>query len=283
MNGGFILFDIACPAEIADILIAGLGILDVDSFLEKDTGFEFSIPKDHPGNREILDQLEKFKTAFGITFSETAVEKTDWNREWENNFQPVNVDNKVLIRAPFHTPDRSFKTEIIVSPKMSFGTGHHETTYMMIQAMMTIGFKNRTILDAGCGTGILSIFARKNDSGPVTAIDIDDWAVSNAAENISLNNVAGITVIKGTIANIPAVNKFGVVLANINRNVLLKELPAYARRQESGADMILSGFYEKDAGSIREMAIKCGYRESGSFARNGWSALAFKRNSDYFS
>lgn len=283
MNSGYVVFDINCSAKIAEILIAELSTLDIDSFLEKDTGFEFSIPENHPGLSDIQSLLVKYKNTSGLDFSEARIGEADWNLEWEKNFQPVSVENKVLIRAPFHPSDIKFETELLIQPKMTFGTGHHETTYLMILAMMAVDFKDKYVLDAGCGTGILSIFARKKEAIHVTAIDIDDWAVSNAQENVSLNNISGVTIIKGSVAEIKKEIQFGIILANINRNVLLTELPVYAGCHLSGGTLILSGFYENDARMIEETAEKCGYRKSCGFLRNGWCALVFTRNSDYFS
>src|SRR5690606_37206842 len=209
-----------------EILIAELGYAGFESFVETDEGVTAYIQKDE-WNAAILDDIQILNSdEFEISFTFEEIEQTNWNEEWEKNFNPIIVDNVCSVRAPFH-PKPDVKYDIIIEPKMSFGTGHHETTHMMIQYILKNDFKNKSVLDMGCGTGVLAILAEKQGAVAVDAIDVDNWCYLNAIENVDRNECHHINVYQGD-ASLLSGKRYDVIIANINRNILLEDIPVYA-------------------------------------------------------
>src|SRR6476661_803457 len=238
----------------SEILMATISEQGFESFNETPTGFTAYITEE---NEKYLNLDIRFDD-FTFTYSIEKIEDTNWNAEWEKNFEPVFVDDLVCIRAPFHEPARNVKHEIVIMPKMSFGTGHHQTTRLMCREMFSHDLKNKRVLDMGCGTGILAILAKMRGAEEVLGIDIDQWSVENAIENCQTNNFADIRILKGDYDLLKNEKPFDVILANINKNILKKHLPAYAAALKSGGLLFLSGFFVTDADELKAEALKAG-------------------------
>jgi len=208
-----------------------------------------------------------------ISYSVSQIEQQNWNEVWEKNFEPMQIGD-VFIRAPFHESRPGVKYELIIEPKMSFGTGHHATTSLMILEILKTDFKDKTVLDMGCGTSLLAILASKLGAKNLLAIDIDEWAVENSIENCGRNNVSNIEVIKGDATGIKG-RQFDIVLANINRNVLLEDMKAYASSLRPGGEILFSGFYETDIEVIQKEAEKNGFSLLNSDTLNQWAVVRF--------
>ena len=256
-----------------EILIAELGHVGFESFVENDNGVTAYIQKQE-WNSKILDDLYILDSnEFKIKYSHYEVIQTNWNKEWEENFKPIQVDGQVSVRAPFHE-NPSLKFDIVIEPKMSFGTGHHETTHMMIQHLLALDLKNKKVLDMGCGTGILAIFAEMKGAQPTDAIDIDNWCYLNSLENISRNDCDQINVLEGD-ASLLEGKQFDVIIANINRNILLNDLSTYVACLNKNASLFLSGFYDSDCELIESSCLKLGLKFETKLIRNSWVALKF--------
>lgn len=209
-----------------------------------------------------------------IRYSWEKIKDKNWNEEWEKNFQPVLIGEKCYIRSPFHEHKPEIPYEIIIEPKMSFGTGHHETTSLMIEQMLSLDFKNREVLDMGCGTGVLGIMASMLGAHHITGIDIDDWAYQNAIENCSVNSIKNITVFMGDVSLLNE-KKFDIILANINRNILLNDIASYSKSLVPGGTLLLSGIYAFDLKIIKNEAETNGLVYQCKLERNNWIAPLF--------
>jgi len=260
----------------AEILIAELGLFGFESFVETETGLLAYIPSEEH-SEDVMNEIQILKSdEFIVEYSVKTIEQTNWNEEWEKNFKPINVDNKVYVRAPFHDAS-TMDYEIIIEPKMSFGTGHHETTHMMIQHLLDLDLTNKSVLDMGCGTGILAIFAAMKNARPIDAIDIDEWCVENTNENIEKNNCEFISVFLGD-AHLLKNQKYDIIIANINRNILLQDLASYKRCINSNGVLLLSGFYTEDEPLLQSTAKELGFEFLKKFERNNWLSLRFRSN-----
>ncbi len=258
-----------------EILIAELGHVGFESFVENDTGVTAYIQKQE-WNSNILDDLYILGSAeFNIKFSYHEVIQTNWNKEWEKNFNPIQVDGQVSVRAPFHE-NPSLKFDIVIEPKMSFGTGHHETTHMMIQHLLALDLENKKVLDMGCGTGILAIFAEMKGAQPTDAIDIDSWCYQNSIENVQRNGCKHITVLEGDSSLLKG-KKYDVIIANINRNILLSDMKIYTDCLHQEGILLLSGFYKDDIAIIESEVVKHGLVFDKMIQRNRWVALKYKK------
>ena len=257
-----------------EILIAELGHVGFESFVENDNGVTAYIQKQE-WNSNILDDLYILGSAeFNIKFSYHEVIQTNWNKEWEKNFNPIQVDGQVSVRAPFHE-NPSLKFDIVIEPKMSFGTGHHETTHMMIQHLLALDLENKKVLDMGCGTGILAIFAEMKGAQPTDAIDIDSWCYQNSIENVQRNGCKHITVLEGDSSLLKG-EKYDVIIANINRNILLSDMKIYTDSLHQEGILLLSGFYKDDIAIIESEVVKHGLVFDKMIQRNRWVALKYK-------
>ena len=257
-----------------EILIAELGYAGFESFVETENGVTAYIQKEEFFDA-ILDDIQILKSdEFKITYTSDQIEQTNWNKEWEKNFNPIVVDNKCAVRAPFHD---KFDTEfdIIIEPKMSFGTGHHETTHMMIQHILKNNFKDKSVLDMGCGTGVLAILAEMRGATKLEAIDIDNWCYLNSVENVERNNCKNIQVFEGE-ASLLKDKKFNSIIANINRNILLNDIKIYASCLTANGSLFLSGFYKEDIPVIVSKCKKYGLSVFDELERNNWIALHLK-------
>ena len=256
-----------------EILIAELGHVGFESFVENDNGVTAYIQK-HEWNLHILDDLYILGSPeFKIKYSHHEVIQTNWNKEWEKNFNPIQVDGLVSVRAPFHE-NPSLKFDIVIEPKMSFGTGHHETTHMMIQHLLALDLENKKVLDMGCGTGILAIFAEMKGAQPTDAIDIDSWCYQNSKENVQRNGCKHITVLEGDSSLLKG-KKYDVIIANINRNILLSDMKIYTDCLHQEGILLLSGFYKDDIAIIESEVVKHGLVFDKMIQRNSWVALKY--------
>ena len=214
---------------------------------------------------------------YGVQGRYIAIETQNWNAVWESNFPPVDVEGRLLIRAPFHEPAPAGVMEVVVMPKMSFGTGHHATTWLVSRAVLDLGVAGRRGLDMGSGTGVLSIVAAKCGAAHVDAVDIDDWADANCRENIAANGVADrITPMLGDVRRI-AGRHYGFILANINRNILTADMPAYAAALVPGGDLVMSGFLEADTAAVTQAAAEQGMETVAAETREGWMMIRVKK------
>lgn len=256
-----------------DILIAELAALGFDSFAETESGLLAYIPKaDNPPDLKELHILSN--PDFQITYTVSEVAPENWNQTWEDNFEPILLDNRCAIRAPFH-PSFDVPYDIVIEPKMSFGTGHHETTHMMVQWLLKAEVQDKAVLDMGCGTGVLAILAAMQGANPVTAIDIDDWSYVNTRENIQRNGQEKIRVLQGD-ASLLKGKTYDVVLANINRNVLLQDLPIYVSTLNTkSGELYLSGFYEEDLPLISDKCIALGMRLAEKLKKGYWVSAKY--------
>jgi ribosomal protein L11 methyltransferase len=256
-----------------EILIAELGHVGFESFVENDNGVTAYIQKQE-WNLHILDDLYILGShEFKIKYSHHEVVQTNWNKEWEKNFNPIQVDGLVSVRAPFHE-NPSLKFDIVIEPKMSFGTGHHETTHMMIQHLLALDLENKKVLDMGCGTGILAIFAEMKGAQPTDAIDIDSWCYQNSIENVQRNGCKHITVLEGDSSLLKG-KKYDVIIANINRNILLSDMKIYTDCLTTNGVLLLSGFYKADIAIIEREVVKHGLVFDKMIQRNSWVALKY--------
>ncbi len=266
-------FKVVPKQPATEILIAELANLDFESFIETEEGLTAYIQKDKD-RKDLLASVYVINgNEFDISHTIEEIAPTNWNREWEQNFQPLQVENKVSIRAPFHS-DPGLEYDIVIEPKMSFGTGHHETTFMMVQHLIDLDLRDKKVLDMGCGTGILAIFAEMKGAKPITAIDIDPWCYENSIENCERNQCKHIRVFQGDAALLKA-KKFDVIIANINRNILLEDLKIYAACLNAPGSLLLSGFYKEDIPIIDREASANHLQLNHTLARNNWVSLHY--------
>ena len=256
-----------------EILIAELGYGGFESFVETENGVTAYIQKEE-WNSDILDDVQILKSdEFKISYIFNEIEQTNWNEEWEKNFPPIVVDDVCTVRAPFHDVPKT-KYDIIIEPKMSFGTGHHETTHMMIQHILNNDFLNKSVLDMGCGTGVLAILAEMKGAAKIDAIDIDNWCYLNSLENVQRNNCKHISVYEGD-ASLLKEKAYDVIIANINRNILLADMSKYVTCLKKEGLLFLSGFYKDDISIINKECSKYGLKLQESLEKNNWVSLKF--------
>jgi ribosomal protein L11 methyltransferase len=267
-----------CDQIISDILVAELSNFGFDSFLITDTGFEASISLDQ-FDQKILDELiDSYSSLGAITCQNNEIREKNWNIEWERNFQPIVVEDQCVVRASFHKIKKNYPVELIINPKMSFGTGHHETTYLMIQNQLNTDHKHKRVLDAGCGTGILSVLAEKLGAGKIIGFDTDHWAYENSLENIRLNSCHRIKIIQGKIEKISRQDAFDIILANINLNAIIEDLNSYYELLAPRGILILSGFLVSDLNSLLESIEDLNITLMEQNSRNKWMSVILKKN-----
>ena len=268
-------FTVAPKEPATEILIAELGNVGFESFVENENGVTAYIQK-QDWFATILDTIFVLNSdEFSIEYNQNEVEQTNWNAEWEKNFTPIQVDDLVSIRAPFHK-NPNLKYDIVIEPKMSFGTGHHETTHMMVQHLLQLNLADKKVLDMGCGTGILAIFAEMKGATKLDAIDIDNWCYENSLENVKRNNCSNITVYEGD-ASLLVDKKYDVIIANINRNILLMDMKVYTNCLTNKGVLLLSGFYKEDIPVIDAEVSKYNLKLETFIERNNWVALKYNK------
>ncbi|WP_420601574.1 50S ribosomal protein L11 methyltransferase [Flagellimonas sp.] len=256
-----------------DILIAELGEVGFESFVENDLGLLAYILKSE-WKETILEDLHILKSPnFEITWSSKEIAQQNWNAEWEKNFHPITVGNQCMVRAPFHE-SKNVEYDIVIEPKMSFGTGHHETTHMMLKHILNEDFDGKSVLDMGCGTGVLAILAEMRGATTLDAIDIEEWCFLNSKENVERNNCSRIEVYQGD-SSLLVDKKYDIILANINRNILLDDIPVYSNCLNKGGILFLSGFYTQDLDIISLKCGDCGLKFAKKLEKNNWVSAKY--------
>ena len=257
--------------ERVEILTAVLGELPFDTFEETTTGLKAYMPeKDLTQNVE--NELVELGQQFEFQFEKTFIPYQNWNAVWESNFQPIQVDDFVAVRADFHPNTEGVEFDLIVNPKMAFGTGHHETTYMMMQHMRSMNFKGKKVLDYGCGTGILAILASKLGAIDLEAVDIEEPSYENTIENCAINHVDTVKAICGILDDVPS-HDFDVILANINRNIIIDSLDDLKSRLNTEGVLLISGFLKMDENTILQATNYAGFTHQKTLYRGNWLSM----------
>ncbi len=257
----------------SDILIAELGEAGFESFVEEADGVLAYIQKTDWSDT-ILEEVEILKHAnFQISYQIKEIEQENWNATWESNFKPIQVGDSCHVRAPFHEKSE-VPYDIIIEPKMSFGTGHHETTHMMLEHILAHDFEGKSVLDMGCGTAVLAILTAKKGAENIDAIDIDNWCYQNSLENVERNHCEYISVYEGD-ASLLIDRKYDVIIANINRNILLADIPIYAKSLNENGILFLSGFYTEDIEIISEKCLEVALKFEKNLEKNNWVAVKY--------
>lgn len=264
-----------CNETITDILSALTAEIGFESFVECEGGMQAYIQQslfDEEALKNIIADFPIPDTE--ITYTITEPEDKDWNEEWEKNFfQPIVIEDRCVIHSTFHKDYPKAEYDIVINPQMAFGTGHHETTSSILGELLDADLKGKSVLDMGCGTSILAILASMRGADPVTAIDIDDWCVNNSRDNIALNNINNITVELGDASLLEGRKPFDVIIANINRNILLNDMAAYTACMHKGSEIYMSGFYVQDIDAIRSKGESLGLKFVHYREKNNWAAV----------
>ena len=266
-------FEVNPLQPASDILIAELGEAGFESFVENDEGIVAYIQKKDWSDK-ILESVNILENEiFKISFEVKEIKQENWNATWESNFNPIQVNDQCVVRAPFHEkPNVEF--DIVIEPKMSFGTRHHETTHMMLEHILSHDFEGKSVLDMGSGTGVLAILAAKKGAKSVDAIDIDNWCFLNAKENIIRNNCEHINVCEGDV-NLLKDQQYDIIIANINRNILLADIPVYGKCLGPNGILFLSGFYEEDIPMISSKCNEVELKFEKNLKKNNWVAVKY--------
>lgn len=267
---------VTCSPEFSEMLLAELAEANFDTFLENENGFEAYVEGEGYDKPLVDTILKKYQALTSVEFSFSQIQKRNWNEEWEKSYSPIVVDDKCLIRASFHQADKRYPYEIVITPKMSFGTGHHQTTYLMVKNMLNIDHRGKRVMDAGCGTAILSIMASKLGAREVEAFDIDEWSIENGNENTAINHCDNITIQQGKIMEVALSGSFDIILANINKNVLLDEMKLYAGYLSAGGFLLLSGFLTLDIPDLLAEASRHRLTEVSRDERDTWACLLLR-------
>lgn len=268
---------VRCIVEFSEILQAEISEAGFDTFMEIENGFEAYAEQEN-FNKEVLHGiLQKYSAITPLTFCLDKIEKKNWNEEWEKSYEPVIVTDSVIIRASFHQPAKNYPFDIIITPKMSFGTGHHQTTHLMVMTQLEMDHKNKIVMDAGCGTAVLAIMASKLGAKKIEAFDIDEWSVINGQENAEINQCNNITIRQGKISELTFEDYFDIILANINKNILLQEMHQYAASLKPGGLLLLSGFYENDIPDLLQSAAQYKLQQVTSHERESWVSLLVRK------
>jgi len=263
-------FKIEDPDTFRDIFIARLADIGFEGFVETEEGFiAYSSFEKNP---------DKYLAEYTVNYSYTIniIAEQNWNILWEQQIQPLVIDNRVYIKTSFH-PEKDYPTSITIDPKMSFGTGHHETTFLMIKQLLKLNLKDKSVLDMGAGTGVLSILSAQLGAQPIYAVDNDKWAYENMLENFKKNNTNKIKAFLGDASILKKFHTFDIILANINRNILLKDIPKYTKNLKMNGKLIISGFYTEDANMLLEKSKKNGMIFDNQLIKNNWISITMKK------
>ncbi|GAB2691309.1 50S ribosomal protein L11 methyltransferase [Mucilaginibacter koreensis] len=276
MNYYELLFTLITPEDYQrDLLINELAALGFDTFEETDLGFKAYVPADVFNQAAVEETLKSYHEQFTFSYEVNLIPQKNWNEVWESNFEPIQIGDQVWVRATFHEAKPAFPYEIVIDPKMAFGTGHHQTTAMMMALMLENDFAGKEVLDMGCGTGILAILAAKLKAGRIVAIDYDQVCYDSTIENALLNQVNNITALCGSKEAIPN-EQYDIILANINRNILLDQMERYNEALKEGGEIYFSGFYETpDLEIITDEARKYGLKYITHKKMKDWVAAKF--------
>ncbi|MBX2961128.1 MAG: 50S ribosomal protein L11 methyltransferase [Cyclobacteriaceae bacterium] len=269
---------VICDPDFSEILMAEIAEAGFDTFMETEKGFEAYTEQNRYDKQKLQEIKEKYRPLTNLVFYVDKVEKKNWNEEWEKNYEPIVVEDTIIIRAHFHTPARQYPYEIIITPKMSFGTGHHQTTHLMLKAQLGIDHQQKKVMDAGTGTAVLAIMASKLGATQVEAFDVDSWSVENGNENVAVNHCSNINIRQGKISELTFTEPFGIILANINRNILLGEMDYYARHLKPGGKLLLSGFYESDIPELLTKAQLLNLQMVSTDTRDNWACMLVEKN-----
>lgn len=263
--------------DIYDALAADLANIGFESFVQSEDTLLAYINSALFSSVLIEKTIENFVLDVEIKFSFKPIEDKNWNEEWEKNFfNPIIIEDKCIIHSSFHIPQDKYEYQILIDPKMSFGTGHHQTTGLMIKEILDNKIEGKTVLDMGCGTAILAIFASMRGAKHITAIDIDEWAFENALENVQLNNITNIDVKLGA-ASLLGDETYDIILANINRNILLEDIPSYTKVLNEGGKLIMSGFYDKDIPVISKKCLENGLVFNHYIEKDHWVSVVCEK------
>ncbi len=257
-----------------EIVIAQLAGMDFESFTESESGIQCYIREDLYQVEPVNNYLNQLIEAHGLRYAVKKIPAQNWNAIWESEYEPVTIAGKCRVRAPFHPPLESITYDLVIEPRMSFGTAHHETTSLMLELLLLEEVKGKRVLDMGCGTGVIAILAHKMLAAQVVAIDNDDWAYSNALDNMEKNDALDVTVIQGEAGDIP-LPEYDIIVANINRNVLLNDIHVYAGFLKPSGVLLVSGFYEQDLDQIISASETAGLRYVSHKSDNKWVGARF--------
>jgi ribosomal protein L11 methyltransferase len=273
----YVELTVQAPAELAEILVAELGEVGFDTFEDNDAGFCAYTTEEAFDRDAVAEIMSRYEGLGELSYSDRVITRQNWNAEWEKNFQPLIIADRVSVRAPFHPKPEGIEYEAVIMPRMSFGTGHHETTALMIENQLSLDHQGKRVLDMGCGTGILAIVAEKLGARQVLAVDVEPWTVENARDNAAENNCHTIECRLGGAEVLAGEEPFDLILANINRNVLLEDMHAYARLLPSGNPILFSGFYEEDLPKIAAEATRQGLRYERHLTLRSWISAIFTK------
>lgn len=269
---------VICDSEFSEILQAEISEAGFDTFMEIENGFEAYAEQENFDKNILHEIQQRYSALTPLTFYQDKIEKKNWNEEWEKNYEPVIVDDRVIIRAGFHQPAKNYPHDIIITPKMSFGTGHHQTTHLMVKTQLEMDHANKVVMDAGCGTAVLAIMASKLGAKKIEAFDIDEWSVINGKENAEVNNCDNINIRQGKISDLTFEDDFDIILANINKNILLQEIHQYAAYLKPGGLLLLSGFYDQDIPDLLKSANQYALTQVKSHEREKWVSVLLKKS-----
>ena len=268
---------VICDPEFSEILMAEIAEVGFDTFMETEKGFEAFVEEEKFDLDHLQSIKAKYKHVNPLIFFQDKIQKQNWNEEWEKSIEPIIVDDKCLVRAEFHKLDKKYPYEIVITPKMSFGTGHHQTTYLMLKSQMKMDHKGKRVMDAGCGTAILSIMASKLGANEVEAFDIDEWSTVNGKENIENNQCSNVHLYQGKISEMKFTVTFDIILANINKNILLAEMKSYADFLSARGQLLLSGFYTQDLDDLKQEASSYNLSEVFRDEKETWASLLLQK------
>jgi ribosomal protein L11 methyltransferase len=271
-------FEPATP-ENREIIAALTSEAGFESFSDTKQGVNGYAPE-NLFDEEIMKEaiIPLFSTFENLTYSINTIETQNWNEQWEKSFEPIHIGQQCRIRAPFHSSEGQFEFDIVIEPKMSFGTGHHATTVLMMEMILPLDLNGKKVLDMGCGTGVLGILAAMKNAESAVGIDVDNWSFENSIENAQRNHISNFEVKLGD-ASLLAGQYFDVILANINRNILLNDMEYYVKAMKMGSQLVLSGFYIQDLPLISTKAAQLGLTHNRHIENNNWTAVLFSKNS----
>ena len=269
----FVELKVSCSQELGEILIAELSMLNFDSFEEIDGGIVAACDESAWDEDEVKDLMDRYQVKYASKISP----QVNWNEEWEKYYDPVLISDKIFIGADFHEKPSGFAHYLRINPKMSFGTGHHATTSQVLEAQLSIDHQGKKVLDVGCGTGVLSILAHQLGASMITAIDIDEWCYENSQENFTLNQCEKIDLRLCGVEGVSKNETFDIILANINRNVLLDQMADYVIRLNSGGILLMSGFYTEDIEVLMAVANKHNLSLQRTESKDNWAILVTKK------